>query len=327
MEADCFWCLGKLLDQIQDHYTYAQPGIQRKIFRLKELTRRIDEPLAAHLEGQGLDFLQFAFRWVNCLLVRELPFAVGVRLWDTYIADGQGFGELVVYVALAFLLQWSKDLQPLEFPDLVQLLQASGELWWWWWCRCCCSPLPLDLPSSTAAAPADRGMGRDRDGHDPVPGLHVPGELQGLGRAFLTSAVLSILSRKSFPLNFEHEHVEKNEHEHITPRLLLPETPKGTYPQDEHTGRPAPQPRPKRERGSIRGCRAQKTLEHWGIAGVRLAAFSLHFTPLGGRGPVEKLRSRGSNKPFSPKVSWFDHTSANARLPIRTDKLNAGRPD
>ena len=48
---------------------------------------------------------------------------------------------------------------------------------------------------------------------------------------------------------------------------------------------------------------------------------------IGGRGPVEKLRSRGSKKPFSPKVSWFDHTSANARLPIRTDKLNAGRPD
>ena len=36
----CCRCLCKLLDGIQDHYTYAQPGIQRTVFRLKELVRR-----------------------------------------------------------------------------------------------------------------------------------------------------------------------------------------------------------------------------------------------------------------------------------------------
>ncbi|KAG6395484.1 hypothetical protein SASPL_146129 [Salvia splendens] len=28
VEADCYWCLTKLLDGMQDHYTFAQPGIQ-----------------------------------------------------------------------------------------------------------------------------------------------------------------------------------------------------------------------------------------------------------------------------------------------------------
>lgn len=108
MEADCYWCLCKLLDSIQvcseglglmarfeaqilntrpplgfsqylhasalqDHYTYAQPGIQRKVFRVKELVRRIDEPLALHLESEGVEFMLFAHRWVNCLLV---PYAL-----------------------------------------------------------------------------------------------------------------------------------------------------------------------------------------------------------------------------------------------------------
>lgn len=41
-EADCYWCLSKLLDGVQDHYTFAQPGIQRLVFKLKELVRRID---------------------------------------------------------------------------------------------------------------------------------------------------------------------------------------------------------------------------------------------------------------------------------------------
>ena len=42
VEADCFWCLSKLLDGIQDNYTQGQPGIQRQIVKLKELINRID---------------------------------------------------------------------------------------------------------------------------------------------------------------------------------------------------------------------------------------------------------------------------------------------
>ncbi|KAL2328882.1 hypothetical protein Fmac_022309 [Flemingia macrophylla] len=89
IEADCYWCLSKLLDGMQDHYTFAQPGIQRLVFKLKELVRRIDEPVLQHVEDQGLEFLQFAFRWFNCLLIRE----------------------------------WSDKLQKLDFQELVMFLQ------------------------------------------------------------------------------------------------------------------------------------------------------------------------------------------------------------
>ena len=39
VEADAYFCLCKLLEGIQDHYTYAQPGIQRTVFSIKELVR------------------------------------------------------------------------------------------------------------------------------------------------------------------------------------------------------------------------------------------------------------------------------------------------
>lgn len=42
IEADSFWCLSKLLDGIQDNYTFAQPGIQRQVAVLKELVSRIE---------------------------------------------------------------------------------------------------------------------------------------------------------------------------------------------------------------------------------------------------------------------------------------------
>ncbi|KAH9315005.1 hypothetical protein KI387_023632, partial [Taxus chinensis] len=123
VEADCYWCLSKLLDGIQDHYTFAQPGIQRLVFKLKELVRRIDEPVSRHMEEQGLEFLQFAFRWFNCLLIREIPFHLVTRLWDTYLAEGDAFAEFLVYLCASFLLTWSEQLQQLDFQEMVLLLQ------------------------------------------------------------------------------------------------------------------------------------------------------------------------------------------------------------
>ena len=42
VEADAYWMLCKMLDGIQDHYTNAQPGIQRTVFKLKELVRCVN---------------------------------------------------------------------------------------------------------------------------------------------------------------------------------------------------------------------------------------------------------------------------------------------
>ncbi|TKY67484.1 TBC1 domain family member 22B [Spatholobus suberectus] len=123
IEADCYWCLSKLLDGMQDHYTFAQPGIQRLVFKLKELVWRIDEPVSQHMEDQGLEFLQFAFRWFNCFLIREIPFHLITRLWDTYLAEGDALPDFLVYISASFLLTWSDKLQKLDFQELVMFLQ------------------------------------------------------------------------------------------------------------------------------------------------------------------------------------------------------------
>lgn len=85
VEADSFWCLTKLLDGIQDHYIVAQPGIQRQVTALRDLTARIDAKLAGHLEKEGVEFIQFSFRWMNCLLMREISVENTIRMWDTYL--------------------------------------------------------------------------------------------------------------------------------------------------------------------------------------------------------------------------------------------------
>jgi hypothetical protein len=85
VEADSFWCLTKLLDGIQDNYIAHQPGIQRQVADLRDLTTRIDDQLARHLQNEGVEFIQFSFRWMNCLLMREISVKNTIRMWDTYL--------------------------------------------------------------------------------------------------------------------------------------------------------------------------------------------------------------------------------------------------
>lgn len=79
IEADSFWCVSALLDAIQDNYTFAQPGIQHKIAQLSHLMSRVDRGLHEHLASQSVEYLQFAFRWMNNLLMRELPLGATIR--------------------------------------------------------------------------------------------------------------------------------------------------------------------------------------------------------------------------------------------------------
>eukprot|EP00986_Skeletonema_menzelii_P015992 scaffold13247_cov154-Skeletonema_menzelii.AAC.7 len=124
VEADTYWCLTNLLAGIQDHYTSDQPGMQRMVMRLEELVNRIDADLAGHLRETGIEFLQFAFKWMNCLLLREFRLQRVLRLWDTYLSEGDGgFEDFHVYVCASFLVHYSAELQQMGFDDLFQFMQ------------------------------------------------------------------------------------------------------------------------------------------------------------------------------------------------------------
>ena len=129
VEADSYWCLTKLLDGIQDHYTPSQPGVQRMVHRLELLTKRIDVDLHAHLQNEGIMFMQFAFRWMNCLLMRELTLRSVVRLWDTYLSEANhGFDVFHVYVCASFLHMLAPKIKSMAFQELVSLCYCAIRL-------------------------------------------------------------------------------------------------------------------------------------------------------------------------------------------------------
>lgn len=187
VEADSFWCLTKLLDGIQDHYIVAQPGIQRQVRALQDLTARIDAGLARHLEREHVEFIQFSFRWMNCLLMREVSVKNTIRMWDTYLVS------LSPALSSSFLAHF------LLFPLITHRLLTSnhpagrGER------LLRVSPVRLrgvpgqvvrqarqdGLPGDhdVPAVAADARV--DREGHRAAPqrGLHLAEPVQGLRRA------------------------------------------------------------------------------------------------------------------------------------------------
>ncbi|KAF2821667.1 RabGAP/TBC [Ophiobolus disseminans] len=130
VEADTFWCLTKLLDGIQDNYIAHQPGIQRQVADLRDLTTRIDGDLATHLQKEGVEYIQFSFRWMNCLLMREISVKNTIRMWDTYLAEEDGFSSFHLYVCAAFLVKWSHELRKMDFQEIMMFLQSLPTRQW-----------------------------------------------------------------------------------------------------------------------------------------------------------------------------------------------------
>ncbi|KAG6885911.1 hypothetical protein C0993_007929 [Termitomyces sp. T159_Od127] len=129
IEADSFWCLSRLLDGIQDNYIFAQPGIQRSVRRMAELVARIDGVFTSG--DYNVEFMQFAFRWMNCLLMREISVQNTIRMWDTYLAEGpDAFSQFHLYVCSAFLVKWSEKLRQMDFQGIIMFLQSLPTQEW-----------------------------------------------------------------------------------------------------------------------------------------------------------------------------------------------------
>lgn len=124
IEADIYFCFDNLMVNLQNNYTHQQPGIHDMSDLLEKIVKRVDLELFQFLESKDIIFLQFSFRWMNCLLLRELKLEIIVRLWDTLFSDD--FYKLTtfhVYICAAILCHFSEEIKKMDFQDLMTFLQ------------------------------------------------------------------------------------------------------------------------------------------------------------------------------------------------------------
>ena len=130
IEADCFWCFSKLLDGLQDLFTKDQPGIRKMLIQLQEVIQKVDEPLAEWIASEEIEYQEFAFRWMNCLLVREFPLDLVLRLWDSYMSNHSHIASTHVYVCAAMMTALSSSLKGLRHAEFVINIQQISPSQW-----------------------------------------------------------------------------------------------------------------------------------------------------------------------------------------------------
>ncbi|KAG5497905.1 hypothetical protein GH5_02698 [Leishmania sp. Ghana 2012 LV757] len=128
VEADVYWMTSYLLNTMQDNYTSSHAGITTMMRHLAAVVQAADPPLYHRLvDVLQLHFEQFSFRWMNCLLMRELTETQSLRLLDAYLSDEERRWSVThVYVCAALLLRWGPQLMSFgeDYISAMRFLQA-----------------------------------------------------------------------------------------------------------------------------------------------------------------------------------------------------------
>ena len=66
---------------------------------------------------------QVGFKWMACLLIREFPLNLTMRLFDTYISDDEGVSCFHTYVCATLFLKWAGKLKKMGFMEILLFFQ------------------------------------------------------------------------------------------------------------------------------------------------------------------------------------------------------------
>ena len=124
-EADLYWNVSRVMEKVQANYTFNQSGCHAMVKKLEELCKVVDPALHKHLtEKLQIQFFNFGFRWMNCLLLRELNPMQALRLWDTYLCE-EDYSGFHVYVCCELLVRWSSQIRKIgDSGDALSFLQT-----------------------------------------------------------------------------------------------------------------------------------------------------------------------------------------------------------
>ncbi|KAJ4460762.1 putative TBC1 domain family member 13 [Paratrimastix pyriformis] len=156
VQADAFWAFTTIMSERRDVYCKSldqlSSGLQGSIAVLHEMIHRIDPALHADMEAKQIKPQFYGVRWVSLLLSQPLsstplrfphatptrrPLCGGgeqeycmpdvLRIWDSLFADPGRF-DLLLYLCLAMVLHFRRDLLAGSFSDNIKLLQARPHL-------------------------------------------------------------------------------------------------------------------------------------------------------------------------------------------------------
>ncbi|KAF9764226.1 TBC1 domain family member 22A [Nosema granulosis] len=125
-ESSAYFCYLKLIDKIQDNITGLQGDL---LFLLQSKLEQIDPDMFSFLKHSKLEIHMFAFRWFNCLYIREFPYALYRHILTTMLCY-EDPNDFLVYFGVSLLLHFKNQLYLHDFSDNIIILQNINTYEW-----------------------------------------------------------------------------------------------------------------------------------------------------------------------------------------------------
>ncbi len=129
-EADTFHCFSLFLSSMKENYLSGFEGVNINLSKIDKLLEKSDKNLHSFLQKNGVEIYHFGFRWVFCLLLREFPIHLSIKLMDYYLVDELYPVELCVYLVLALILRFSYELKQKKREEIMMFLQNLPTFDW-----------------------------------------------------------------------------------------------------------------------------------------------------------------------------------------------------
>lgn len=81
---------------MKQNYIKGFTGLHKNLEKVDFLLKKMDKQLYEHLYANNVEIITFAFRWVFCLLLREFPMHLSIKLMDYYLVEDVYPNELCV---------------------------------------------------------------------------------------------------------------------------------------------------------------------------------------------------------------------------------------
>jgi hypothetical protein len=94
---------------------------------LTKVIDRVDPDLGSWIRTEDIQHQEFAFRWMNCVLVREFSERLIFRLWDSYLSNHSKIASSHVYVCAALMAALAVKLTNAPHTKFVMQTPTAGQ--------------------------------------------------------------------------------------------------------------------------------------------------------------------------------------------------------
>lgn len=129
VESSVYFIFSKLLNAFQYYFIDGQEGIKKAIKKAKKVLKIVDPHVYTHFASVGLEIHMFAFRWFNCLFVREFRMEYYLMLLDSMLATNN-YELFIVYFAVSLIVSLRKEILSRDFNELLIFMQNLSTLDW-----------------------------------------------------------------------------------------------------------------------------------------------------------------------------------------------------